>query len=199
MALEKTDLDQINSIFADAIKSDGFRLHVSDLVKPAVAEAVAAAVETVNQNVTKLQETVAAIPATGAKPDEIAKLVNDAVAANAAERAKADAKAATDAAARQTIIDARDKFLAANGKKLPKTYLHLIPETDDAAKLQEGLAAATTQLEEDLKSVGATLPGLGSPAGGAGGGNTGEAARQQLAGKNPVAAMAQAYRDAGSK
>jgi hypothetical protein len=128
MALEKADLEQINTIIGVAI--------------------TAAATETAKQVgalTTRLDEAAKGALTAEAVKAQIAEALTaerTAAATQAAEKVKADEAAAT----------ARTAFIAVNAGKLPAAYQALIPASADEAALKAGLEKANEQLKADLAS-----------------------------------------------
>jgi hypothetical protein len=146
----------------------------------------------------RLEQSVAAIPAAGAKPEDLQKLVADQVNVGLATIREHDAQAAEAQAAQQRIAEARSKFLSEKAAKIPATYHQLIPVTDDAAQLEAGLTAAIDAVKKDVGSMGLTFPGLGASAGGDGKDNQAAAvaaAAAEASRRNPAQGLADLYRN----
>jgi len=147
-------------------------------VQKLVEDAVAGKVISFEKIVEELKAgKVVADAAAGAAAGEKAaadKAVADKAAADksAADKSAAD-KAAADKAAAAEKKTKRDAYLKEKAAKLPPAYRAEIPDTDDPAALDAGIAAAFERLKKDAQDYGFKLGDVGSAAGGGTAANSG--------------------------
>src|SRR3954470_9508589 len=113
---------EVEALIGNAVKTVTDQVgQLAEAVKP--VGALVKQVEDLGKNVGVVADTIAKLPPAGAgtKPDEIAKLVKDQLAAEQATAATANEAKAKKDAARQKIIDAKLKGVPASLITLPDT------------------------------------------------------------------------------
>lgn len=160
MALSEEDRKDVQTIIDDALAGAGeqFATQARTAAEEVLAK-IGAQVETLAGRVEEAAKA-------GADPEAVRKVVADALAAEMAGRDEAAKKAADDEAAGRKVADAREAFLREKAPKVPEAYRAHIPQTDDPAALEAGLAKAVAALQADAKAFGWALPNIGAPAGG---------------------------------
>jgi hypothetical protein len=161
------DVKVVETKIADALAGIG---------EQTLATARDAAVEAMKPLTLKFDELAGKVGQAAGDPAKltqaVATAVSDALKAQAADAAKANA----DQTAQKAKADAKAKFIGEKAPKLPAAYQLSIPETDNAVELAAATEKAIAQYQADLKASGAVLPTAGTSADGTGTGNAADAA-----------------------